>query len=161
MSNVYEKRVADSTNIANRLETYRFGLKQIFRTPLNGIGVRNFMEFYGREAKYEEVSMSRPGQETIHNTYLNIMVEQGLVGIILFALVLYGFIKRILVFTQNNNQTVRSWGYVGMTLVIMYLLACISFNPLLSIPFYYTKLIFVIMGTFFCGNHSYLKGYET
>jgi O-antigen ligase len=160
-SALFKKRINKTSTIDNRLETYSFALQQVAKYPLFGIGFQNFRDYYGITLmKTGEDKFSNPGRSTLHCSYIKILTETGFVGLTFFILLLLGFTLRILSFTHSDFISIRIWGYIGLTTIIIYITSALSYDPLFDPPFFINKLFFIIMGTFFSSNTGFLYQYE-
>lgn len=77
---VVQSNDPDMVTGANRWAYYSAAVKLIFRSPINGHGVRSFAPLY----KHNEVEGTQP-----HNIFLEILSDTGVIGFLLFLLFLY------------------------------------------------------------------------
>jgi O-antigen ligase len=93
-------------SVSERLRLYRAAAKLFYEYPLVGVGFRQF-RFY---TEFEITD--------VHNTYLQIGAELGLVGLILFLLMCAHLVRRS-VLIADNEYFGTEWlgGFLFMTLV--------------------------------------------
>jgi len=147
-SELYKKRIAKKSTIDNRLETYRAAIEESIRNPLFGIGFRNFRELYGQEyGEMRSEMVSNPGLSTLHNSFLNILVEQGIIGLVLFYSVITFLFVYIYKTGRMTDRVDSIWVNVGLTSMIVYIVAGIAYDPVFDPPFFVGKIVFVIVGS--------------
>jgi len=74
---------------AGRTEIWKKGLKIFLTHPILGVGIDNFTTAYG-------ISLGTPGKwSAVHNSFLQIVVELGIVGIILFIFLTLGTVLKM------------------------------------------------------------------
>jgi O-Antigen ligase len=85
-----EERVADVDNIQGRLATWIATLEVYTKAPVLGIGLNNLMgELSGTVASIGETS----NYTTAHNSYLTLLSELGLTGVVLFVTIQVSIIQ--------------------------------------------------------------------
>ncbi|MFA6028809.1 MAG: O-antigen ligase family protein [Elusimicrobiota bacterium] len=94
---------------SNRLETWEVYLSQIDEYVLTGVGVSNS----GKIVEDSTVASGAP-----HNTYLLMLVEQGIIGFSLFLIFLHTLWRRLSVLTR---QATRSQSAVMLGMLAAYL----------------------------------------
>jgi len=85
----------DETSNKGRLEIWRDSAVSFSRHPLTGIGIGNFPL-----ALSEKVTNARIGASA-HNIYLDIAVEMGIFGLLLFLLMLFGICRQLFRLSQK------------------------------------------------------------
>lgn len=94
----------------DRITIWRAGLETFSKSPLAGIGI----------GSYADMSLTKTGLYFVaHNTFISVLVEQGLIGLTLFALMLGAVGARIL----RSDPTIRwllmailaTWAVGGIT----------------------------------------------
>ncbi|MDQ7837663.1 MAG: O-antigen ligase family protein [Thermodesulfobacteriota bacterium] len=72
-----------------RTEIWKKGLKIFLTHPILGVGIDNFTTAYG-------ISLGTPGKwSAVHNSFLQIVVELGIVGLILFVFLTFGTVLKM------------------------------------------------------------------
>jgi len=146
---LYQRRVAYSSTLENRFETYTFAFSEMAKHPVMGIGFRNFREYYGVHGpERNNYTKSNPGKSTIHNSYINIWVEQGAVGLGLFLGVLFMFYRNVRNAALREAPSLALWGRAGYGMLVIYLLSGVAYDPLFDPPFFFNKMFFFIMGIY-------------
>lgn len=95
---------------SGRSEIWRNGLSLFKQHPIFGIGIYNFLDYN---------IMVFGGRHYMHNTYLEILVESGLVGFILFLLLLISIYLKIKDSIKQNRDAVFLMPVFMATLVIL------------------------------------------
>jgi len=113
-----EERVSNQNTVVWRLEIWSTGANMIAAKPVLGFGFRG----YGQNAyKFLDDSdmLSRTemqaNQPAVHNTFLNIIVESGLVGFSLYALL------HILMLLRAMRRTKEQWGTLGVVWLFVFM----------------------------------------
>ena len=93
------------TNIESRLDTWAAALELTAEQPLLGVGPGNFKDYFsqatGRPAGTEQLTQ-------VHNSYLDVATETGLVGAAAFLLYL------VTVFSRARTAAARNLGAPGL-----------------------------------------------
>jgi len=90
---------------AERLDVFFAGIKMFKDYPWFGIGYGNFQHF---SSFYMDFS---PREVVAHNTYITILAELGIIGLLIFIAFLY-FIFKIVEKTKDSGLLVSFLGYV-------------------------------------------------
>jgi len=122
----YERSVeAESSTqlFDNRAAQYILGWQEFVDNPINGIGLRNFLKQSGNTAP-------------LHSEYLVQLVENGLIGMLLFILFWYSLIRRLVRTLSFHCQKESGLIHCFSIAVLLYLyLGIWSYNiPLNWIP---------------------------
>lgn len=108
----------DSLSLVRRNELNDLALKMFYKKPLIGVGLNNYLIslplFVEKEAR---VRFYQP----VHNIYLLILAETGLVGLSLFLIFLFTFAK--IIFWQLLKQKDHSFLYLLFAFVAVFFLA--------------------------------------
>ncbi len=72
---------------SGRINLWKKGLDLFMKNPIIGIGINNF--------RYYNINVYG-GSHYLHNTYLQVLVETGVVGFVIFSLFLFSFLIRLL-----------------------------------------------------------------
>ncbi len=88
LGNGMNDRLNDRHTVEFRMEAYRAGWGMLLERPLTGWGARGArVELEGRIEGY-------PGELTVaHNTYLEVLLEHGVIGFVLYAWIVVGLFK--------------------------------------------------------------------
>lgn len=73
--------VSKDTSVQSRVQINRIGLEAFLEHPVEGVGRRNFMNW--------AIVEGTPAGNVIHNMYLNVAAEQGLIGLIPFLAIVW------------------------------------------------------------------------
>ena len=85
-----EKRVAEIASVDQiRLDLWRAAIDQWKLQPLTGTGSGTYL-FYGREFRVERMQMD---PVVVHNDYLNLLCEYGIVGLIAFLIFFWAHLR--------------------------------------------------------------------
>jgi len=88
-------------SISQRLDTVKSGIEKWLEHPIKGIGLGSFY--------WNEVATNKEFPLTIHNTFIWLLVETGLVGVflfLLFLLMLFSVLKKNIDKKNDNNINV-------------------------------------------------------
>jgi len=118
------ERTGNVSTIKYRLDLWRIGLNMVTAKPIIGHGYRGFEE---QAADYHVTGFGQVseraliyGQPSSHNTTLQIVVEFGLVGVMLYGMIL------LLMYTETASNADRLWGGRGKwairVLILVYLI---------------------------------------
>lgn len=132
----------NSSSIAGRILIWKISIHQVLFSPIFGCGFGSFSGNYNKwQADYllnspETLNFNILGNKIIdtagwvrmaYNEYLEILVETGIIGLILFFLLIYNVLKSYLMRnTANNNMLTNSFGIFIIILI----------SSLFSYPFY-------------------------
>jgi O-antigen ligase len=101
------KRLAAQSSIYDRLAFYQTAVNMALKHPLTGVGFRNFRYLYG----YYLTTIGIPAEEArrikrakyiigkalgVHNSYLQILAEQGFPAFLAFLSILFVFLRRVI-----------------------------------------------------------------
>lgn len=113
-------RVGNEETVVWRLEIWKVGLRMVPARPLFGYGLRGYGEnaasFLGSSDILVQQNLES-SQPAVHNTLLNIVIEYGLVGFLLFGTCLY------LLFRRAARSSRRLWGREGIIWLLAFLVA--------------------------------------
>ena len=149
----YVKRTTNLNNTSSqkRIKYYKYALEKISENPFKGLGIGNW-KIYSINSDTEE-SDNYQVPYHVHNDFLEITAELGLVGFSLYFgiyfLLLLGFIK--LFRNKKIPDKEKSFGFVLVLSIFVYL--CDSF---LNFPF--TRPVMQIPNLFLIGLSFYLFG---
>ena len=134
----YRDRIANYENIATRLSANLSAYAIIIDYPFTGIGLNNFADFANRnEYNLFFEKYSRP--TTIHNAFLDVMAETGLIGLVPF----FGLIAAVMgMFIKCRKHGVDGHS-TGFSVLIMFFFPFFSDNLTKESPGNYIFAIFV------------------
>lgn len=124
-----------SGSIADRFNENEYAMKKIAENPLFGIGLYND---YRPQIYEPEDDLTH----YVHNGYLWLLVDMGIVGFLLFAWFYVGFIVRCW----------RNWRYIkdsrSQALVVGFMLSAIGIIPMALLnPVYFQWFSIIVLGT--------------
>jgi len=112
---------AASSN-AGRLETAKFALEYFLTNPLQGVGFRNYAYIASHGTV---VSSIRATEATAHNTYLELAVELGLIGVFAFIwLLTHLFVHARILVRQHTATKWHALGIAFSAVWVTYALIC-------------------------------------
>ncbi len=122
---------------SGRSVLYQQAWELFLENPIIGIGWGNFSKIAGT---------------SVHNVFLQLLAESGLIGLIVFAMIsIASFVctVRALKFSYNENDTIKGVLLTSLLVQIVFLLDCITGNPLyeLSLRTVYIFACVVGVGT--------------
>lgn len=97
-------------NLGDRTQVWERGLKQFLKSPILGAGFSNFAEADGRGKEAGDA------WRTAHNSLLQVLVELGIVGLILFIKLIAGTIIKL----RRLRKRLESMGHSSDLLGFMY-----------------------------------------
>ena len=109
------KSMVDTEETSNkgRIYIWKESVKSIIKNPFLGVGLGNFPVVLK-----ENVSAIKSGASA-HNIYLHIASELGLLGFLVFMLILYEIFKKTwLIFKENKNETVRYFALMSFLFIL-------------------------------------------
>jgi len=113
-------RVANTRTIYSRFETYRVMTGEMFRNPMFGIGLNNI-----RDVLFEKRHMMSSGIRSYyvsHNSYLSLLVELGVVGIVGYLGIMATIFRTGLqVFRMGKHARDRWRGIAVIAIMLAYL----------------------------------------
>lgn len=145
-SNVISERVESIVNIeddsvSDRINYYSDAIQSISLNPILGIGIGNW-KFYSIKYDYETMS-DYVVPVYVHNDFLHVAAEIGIIGVLFFILVFYFFLK-------NSFKIIKKQDFaLGLTLGCMmsvYLIDSMLNFPI-SRPISHMFLIFLLIAS--------------
>jgi O-antigen ligase len=136
----------ESTN--TRLRYYRHGSNQLFNNPLIGVGLGNWKIVSVEKEKDKIISYIVP--YTMHNDFLEVASELGVIGLIIFILIFYFALKN----SWNLFSRIKSDPIVlvGPTMLMIYII-----DSNLNFPFTRSSQLFYL--SFVLALSLYYKKY--
>jgi O-antigen ligase len=103
----------EETSNKGRIYIWKESIKSIIKNPVLGVALGNFPVVLK-----ENVSAIKSGASA-HNIYLHIASELGLLGFLVFMLILYEIFKKAwFIFRENKNETVRYFALISFLFII-------------------------------------------
>ncbi|MHB1391465.1 MAG: O-antigen ligase family protein [Thermoleophilia bacterium] len=127
-----EASVRTDTSVEYRMAAWRGAVAGIREHPLVGVGLGAGQNELLLRADPEWVKVSA-GRMAVDNYYLNILLEEGLVGALLWLVVL-GLIFREGLSLIRNHGAGYIWGLAAMASIVDILVNCLTFDALLLRP---------------------------
>ncbi len=113
-------RIDDSGTIYYRLNVWTAGLRMASHSPLFGYG---FGQFQSEVAKYQtsinsgpDVTLADEGN-VAHNTFLEVLVEHGIIGLALYFVVVFHVVTRAKISGQTGWPSFSAGWIIAFTLV--------------------------------------------
>lgn len=97
----YNLLVGTEDTLVQRYELIKASLSMFLINPVFGIGLNNFIKFLPSTSNF---LLNNNLLQPVHNTYLLILSETGIVGLVFFMLLLYSVYKKI----QQTSSTQKS-----------------------------------------------------
>lgn len=121
------------TSVTGRLEFWKVALNLVKYNPIKGFGLGTFFSAY-----YLEYNVNEWYSRFAHNHYLQILVEQGIVGLLLFVSFISISLKNIVINILNNDNNKYTVGALSASLAfLMHIFIDFSWNfPAVSILFF-------------------------
>jgi O-antigen ligase len=125
-------RVANINTIESRLTTYKLVLEAASKNPVFGIGLNNLRDFLRMESHFVEGRMLG----TAHSSYLAILAELGIVGLIAYLSIMWSIYRAGLrIFRAEQGLKDKCWGAGVVAMLTAYLVPAfftnIAYSPLL------------------------------
>jgi O-antigen ligase len=145
-SDLYQHRLTKRTD-EGRKELYEVAIRIFLQNPLVGIGFRDFVEdkiLYITEREYQEEFITEVGN--LHNSYLAVACEVGLMGLVPMVLLLWSCFKACRRYYEvSEGREEKMWGLIMAGLTIIYCLSALTFDPFFE-PTIDNKLFYICMG---------------
>lgn len=114
MPNYYKSRISKltditSNNVYSRLSMYKAGVDMFLEKPILGVGLNNVKTVYDM---YELPEFEHFGDKhrNLHNLYINILVELGIIGFSILAILIYLLGKK----SWLNYKANKNWFNLGV-----------------------------------------------
>jgi len=114
-----------------RLEIWKISIDSIKENPITGIGAGRFKSFAENKWTLDQNYRER----AVHNTYLGVMTEMGMVGFLLFSIFNLAIFYELIVYSRNKGLAMG--------------------NENISYMFFLVLVVWAIFGLF--GNGEYGK----
>jgi O-antigen ligase len=114
-----EQRAGNLNTIYGRIATWIIALDEFKQAPLFGIGLNNLRDVLN-ESEFDYQGINR--YRSAHNSYIALLVEQGLVGLLAYFAIVIGIMRKGLRFNRQGTQLrERWWGVAILTVMTAYL----------------------------------------
>jgi len=129
------------TDEYGRKQIWKRGLELFFENPITGVGVNGFGEALGKMRERENL----PSQtwQTAHNSYLLVMVETGIFGVIVFIYLIGKCVKTFNKFRKRRDPSVEK-NFSTMSGILL-----IGFIAQLIIAFFLSQAYSMIFTLYF------------
>ncbi len=125
----YKERISRQETIHGRVETYKVALEMFRLNPIYGIGIRNYQEKMEEYSGKFEIIYTQVGKTTLHNSYLVVAAETGVIGLVPFLAILYMAYKSVSRLASGGIGNDRLWGLTMLGLTVSYFLCGLAFDP--------------------------------
>ena len=100
----HEEEINNGDVSNNRFAIWDNAIDIFKDNPITGISYRNIREY--ANDKIQDGFISTSGFESMHNTFFDILVSQGIIGVLLITIMLFFFIKEeVAIFKDNPSKT--------------------------------------------------------
>ena len=135
----FENKLAATTqgediSTMERLHRWVAGSKMVKERPVMGFGPGNFYSAYRPYTVYsfETYVSDNPDRSGIHNYYLMLMVEQGIIGLILFLALIYWALISIESFYHKTRSKESKQYYLLLGVLLIMMLLINSVNDMIE-----------------------------
>lgn len=138
---------------AGRLDIWTYGVQMAKEYPF-GTGADGFKRLSPNYLP--DLLMSNSGERVPHNTYLLVLIEQGIAGLVLFLFVIYSCIRNLVNIIKKTADDCLSSYYISVGLFgcfVVHLFGSI-FGDRLYYEFFYVLISMVILTVRFAENLS-------
>ena len=105
-------------SLGMRIKMMQEGLNLVAKQPLLGVGLNRSLEYYAKNPVTDLFQNTKPDPfYRIHNTFLEIASELGIIGLILFLLFIYFVL--ISAIKEKRNSLIKSASTLGMAGLII------------------------------------------
>ncbi len=132
-----EQRAGNVSTIYGRFATWMIALEEVKKAPLFGIGLNNLRDAL-HESDFYYAGIRR--YRSAHNSYLALLVEQGIVGLLTYLAIVMCILRKGLHFYRKGaSLRERWWGVTMMTVMTAYLFPSMfgaklhTTNPMLGV----------------------------
>jgi O-antigen ligase len=125
----FEQRVGDEANVLARFATWIATMQLISEGPVFGVGLNNLHSLLDRrEVEYGNiVNLSSP-----HNSYLSMLVELGVIGLLAYLGVVASIMKRGVSLYRNRNPQDAWRGITVLAIMVGYQIPSLFANTMYS-----------------------------
>lgn len=149
-------QIGDSTQNESRIKLWKTALKMFKEHLLFGVGNGNYITLYAKYvAKYSDLQYNSYSYSASHNSYLKVMAELGLVGIVLFILTIIIVIIDLYKFIKGFKKNFFGHFYIGFFASLMAFLFMNVSDNLFFVPkttTYFWLLIAIFSGISYKNN---------
>ena len=138
-----ERRVANTSTIYGRIATWSVAIQSGLREPVFGIGLNNLREVLVTNSAHIKGVGNFP---RVHNSFLAILAEQGIVGLIMYLAIIASIVRLGLRIAQTSLNSGDRWrGITVIAVMATYLLPAmfastihepLPFSPVLVYAFW-------------------------
>jgi O-antigen ligase len=147
-------RVGDTSTIYGRIATWIVAIQSGLKAPILGIGLNNLREVLVTHSVQFQGVANFP---RIHNSFLAILAEQGLVGLVLYLTMVASIVRPALRITQRTLLPQDRWrGITVISIIAAYLLPAM-FASTIHEPYVLTHFfVYAVCGAV-AGRYSGLR----
>jgi O-antigen ligase len=116
---IVQARVVGATSVYGRFATWDIALQAAAKSPLFGIGLNNLRQLlYNSELQVQGVNRYK----SVHNSYLALFIEQGIVGLLVYLAIVTGIMRMGIRLYGKGVQPRERWcGVVVVAVMVAYL----------------------------------------
>jgi O-antigen ligase len=115
-----ERRVANTDTIYGRIATWNVAIQSGLREPVFGIGLNNLREVLVKNSAHIEGVGNFP---RVHNSFLAILAEQGIVGLVMYCGIIASILLMGLPIARTGRDPRERWrGITAIAILASYLL---------------------------------------
>jgi putative inorganic carbon (hco3(-)) transporter len=149
----------------NRLGIINSSIESIYNNPFIGRGLGSTVGQSLSESQYEIASENTPGKKLdidigktygreTHNTFLQVAVDLGLIGLFLYLFLLYTVWKNRMVSIQKSNDNILDAMKKGVLYAFVFSTICSTFSSLLLVKQSWILISLVIAGSRIQGRRT-------
>jgi putative inorganic carbon (hco3(-)) transporter len=111
------KSTQNDVSFVGRMSENIIGVRMFLDHPILGVGVKNYPVYYIEYSRGLGLDQRRT-ERSPHSLYLEVAAEQGIVGILVFGILLYSVFSGLLFAKRTFNQ-LRSYEMENLTVALM------------------------------------------
>lgn len=125
-TNVYRTRLTDVETGYTRLATWKVAMRLVPRYVLVGAGFYGFRR--AQEGLRERVDyFGYEPRPTAHNSYLNLLIESGVVGLVAYCALLFMLWRQLIVYARRHASVeAREFAAMGLGVFCMYVVPSLT-----------------------------------
>jgi O-antigen ligase len=137
-------RVGNLSTVYGRIATWQVAIESGLTSPAFGIGLNNLREVLATNiVKFEGV----PNFPRIHNSYLAILAEQGVIGLLAYLSIMAALIRLGIRVRRSSSEPLDQWRGITVIAVVSAYLVPAMFANILHVPVPFAHLLVYA----FCG----------
>ena len=142
----YYARLTRKETVEGRMETYNAALRMFAHSPIVGIGLKNFRDDMEHYVDASEIKWSKFGGTSLHNSYLVVASEMGIMGLIPMGFLIFSlitFFQRC--YRRSTDPYDKYWALAMAGMTVTYFLSGMTFDPFFE-PTLDNKLYYMCVG---------------